>query len=184
MSTYVDRANGHTPRDLELEEAAREALQRYGTLRIWGHALQIQASHGVVTLEGHVRTIGSKETAERLIRQVPGIREVKNNLYVDTDLEIAVAQALAADPRTVDGFPGILVGCAFGEIFLKGSVASQDMKKAAGEIAARVPGVREVTNELAAPEPPKPAPAAKPAAKPAPKPAPKPAEEEQDSGEE
>jgi hyperosmotically inducible protein len=180
MSTYVDRANGRTPRDVELEEAAREALVRYGTLRIWGHSVEIKASDGTVTLDGHVRTVTSKETAERLIRVVPGVKGVKNNLFVDTDLEIAVAQALARDPRTVNGFPGILVGCAFGKVFLKGNVALQEIKKAAGEIAMQVPGVREVTNELVAPEPPKPAAPAKPA----PKPAAKPAAEEEESGEE
>jgi BON domain-containing protein len=174
MAARVDRANGRTLGDAELEEAARDALVRYGTLRIWGHAQQITARNGVVTLEGHVRTIPSKVLAERLIRQVPGVRELVNNLFVDTDLEVAAAQALAHDPRTVDNFPGILVGCAFGEILLKGSVGTQETKKAAGEIVAQVPGVREVTNELVAPEPPKPATPPKPAPKPTPKPAPTP----------
>jgi hypothetical protein len=80
----------------------------------------------------------------------------------------------------MNSFPGILVGSAFGEMFLKGNVASEDIKQAAQEIAAKVDGVREVNNQLVAPEPPKPAAPAKPApAKPAPKPAPKPAEEEE-----
>jgi hyperosmotically inducible protein len=192
MSAIIDRANGRTSRDAELEQAAQEALLRYGTLRIWGHALQITASSGVVTCEGHVRTTPSKETAERLIREVPGVREVVNHLFVDTDLEIAAAQALANDSRTVNSFPGILVGCAFGEVLLKGSVSSQEAKKAAGDIAAKVPGVRTVTNELVAPEPPKPATPAKPtgasqsasAGKPASKPAPNPAVEEGESSEE
>jgi osmotically-inducible protein OsmY len=169
MSAVVERANGRTSRDAELEAAARDALLRYGTLRIWGHAVQIAASGGVVTLEGHVRTTPSKDLAERLIRQVPGVGQVVNNLFVDTDLEVAAAQALATDARTENSFPGILVGCAFGEVLLKGSVTMQETKKAAGEIVAQVPGVRKVTNELVAPEPPKPAVPAKAAAKPAPK---------------
>ncbi len=183
MPAYIGRENGHTPADAELEEAAREALLRYGTLRIWGHALRIEAANGVLTLSGHVRTRVSKETAERVVRQVKGVTNVKNELFVDTDLEVGVAEALAHDPRTVKGFPGILVGSGFGEIFLKGAVASQEIKSAAGEIAAKVPGVRAVTNELVAPEPPKPATPAKPTAKPAAKPVAKPTVEET-SGEE
>jgi osmotically-inducible protein OsmY len=170
MASSGDRENGRTSQDAELEEAAQEALLRYGTLRIWGHAMQITSSRGVVTLEGHVRTLPSRDLTVRLIGQVPGVKQIVNNLYVDTDLEIAAAQALAKDPRTVSGFPGILVGCAFGEVLLKGNVSSPETKKAAGEIVSRVPGVRHVTNELVAPEPPKPAAPTKPVAKPAPKP--------------
>ncbi len=151
MATYVDRANGHTMVDTELEQAVREAILRYGTLRIWGHAFQVEANEGIVTLVGHVRTLSSKETAERIVRQVPGVKAIKNQLRVDTELEVAVAQALANDPRTVGGFPGILVGSAFGEIFLKGMVSSEEIKSAASQVAAQVPGVREVTNELVVP---------------------------------
>lgn len=184
MSVTMDRPNGKVMRDAELEEAVQNALARYNTLRIWPHSLQIAAVNGVVTLQGHVRTDPSKMMAEKLIAQVPGVSQVVNNLFVDTDLEIAAAQALAHDPVAVKGFPGILVGSAFGDVVLKGSVASQEIKKAAAEIVNKIPGVRGVTNELVAPEPPKPAAAAKPPAKPAPKPAPKPAEEETTSTEE
>ncbi len=152
MSAHVGSVAARSPQDAELEERVREEVLGYATLRIWGHAFQVQARGGTVRLVGHVRTQVSKETAERVARQVPGVQNVKNELWVDTDLEIAVAQALANDPRTVKGFPGILVGSAFGEIFLKGAVASPEIKSAASEIAAKVPGVREVTNELTVPE--------------------------------
>lgn len=184
MSATIDRANGTRLGDAELEEAVQNALARYNTLRIWPHALQITVANGVVTLNGHVRTDASKLMAEKLISQVPGVSQVSNNLYVDTDLEIAAAQALAHDPVAVKGFPGILVGSAFGDLVLKGSVASQEIKKAASEIVAKIAGVRGVANELVAPEPPKPAVAAKSPAKPAPKPAPKPVEDESEAAEE
>ncbi len=148
MPAYLDKVNGRPTADLELEQAVRDAILRYGTLRIWGHAFQVEANAGVVMLAGHVRTVASKETAERIVRQVPGVQTVKNQLRVDTELEVAVAQALANDPRTVNGFPGILVGSAFGEIFLKGTVTSAEIKNAASQVAAQVSGVREVTNEL------------------------------------
>jgi BON domain len=54
-------------------------------------------------------------------------------------------------------------------VLLKGNVGMQETKKAATEIVAAVPGVRHVTNELVAPEAPKPAVAVKPAAKPSPR---------------
>ncbi len=142
--------------DRELEDQVRDALARYATLRIWGHALDIQSRDGVVTLAGHVRTVTGKETAERLVRQVEGVRDVVNDLTVDTQLEMKVARALAENPVTVAGFPGILVGSGFGEVFLKGSVASEEIKETAAAVAAQVPGVLRVVNELAAPVPPEP----------------------------
>lgn len=169
-------------RDEELETSALDAMRGYAGMRVWTDALDFQAHNGILEIGGHVRTHAEKEVTENVIIKVKGIKDVINNLYVDTDLEIAVAQALGNDARTRGSFPGILVGSAFGEIYLKGSVASQDIKKAAGEIAAKVDGVRNVVNALEAPEPPKPAAPAKPAsAKPATKPAPKPAESEEET---
>lgn len=174
--------------DEQLERAAVDALVNYSGVRVWADALTIKSQNGVMDIGGHVRTKAEKEVAEEVILKVKGVKDVVSHLFVDTDLEIAVAQALGNDQRTRGSFPGILVGSGFGEIFLKGKVASQDLKKAAGEIAANVPGVRDVTNALEAPEPPKPAApaaAAKPAAgaRPAaaaPKPSPKPADSDEE----
>lgn len=175
--------------DEALENAAESALMNYAGVRVWTDALKMRAQNGIVEISGHVRTHAEKEVTENVVLKTKGVQDVLSHLYVDTDLEIAVAKALGSDSRTRSSFPGILVGSAFGEIYLKGSVASQEIKKAAGEIAAEVEGVRSVVNSLDAPEPVKPTPAAaaKPAAgarpavaaKPAPKPAPK-----EDEGEE
>ncbi len=145
--------NGNNPNDQELEERVRETLARYSTLRIWGHSVSIEAHDGVITLEGHVRTRTGRETAERLVRETPGVKDVENELYIDTDLEIAVARALAENPVTANSFPGILVGSGFGEIFLKGHVVSAEVKQTAGDVAATIPGVLRVVNELVAPVP-------------------------------
>lgn len=177
--------------DQILVRAASDALVAYPGVRVWTDALDMQAHNGIIEIGGHVRTHAEKQVTEDVIIQVKGVKDVINKLYVDTDLELVVARALGNDARTRGGFPGILVGSAFGEIYLKGQVPSQDMKKAAGEIAAKIDGVRNVVNALVAPEPPKPAPAAaakpavgaKPAvaAKPAPKPAPKEAAAEEEA---
>ncbi len=170
--------------DEALELAAVDALQNYSGVRVWTDALDVKANNGVVEIGGHVRTRAEREVTEEVILKTKGVKDVASNLYVDTDLEIAVGKALGNDTRTRSSFPGILVGSAFGEIYLKGSVTSQDIKKVAAEIATKVEGVRSVVNALEAPEPPKPVAAAKPAvgAKPAAKPAPKP--EPKEDGEE
>jgi hypothetical protein len=177
-----------SPQDLALEQAAEQALINYAGVRVWTDALEMKAASGIIEISGHVRTHAEREVTENVVLKTPGVRDVISHLYVDTDLEIAIGQALGNDTRTRGGFPGILVGSAFGDIYLKGSVPSQEMKKAAEEIAGKVEGVRSVVNRLEAPEPAKPAPAAaKPAVgakpvvavKPVVKPAPKPAAEEE-----
>lgn len=164
-----------TEADEMLADAVLRAMQNSRNMRVWTDALDIRARDGVIHLSGHVRTHAEKEIMHSVIMSVRGVRDIVSNVYVDTDLEIAVAQALGRDPRTRDGFPGILVGSAFGEIHLKGNVASQEIKQAAGQIAGQVPGVRGVINKLEAPEPPKAPAPAKPAAGAAAKPPPKPA---------
>ena len=154
MLANTGATDGNNVKDRQLEDLVREAIERYATLRIWDHMLQIQADDGLVTLTGHVRTAPSKETAERIVRQVPGVRAIDNRLLIDTDLEIAVGRALAENAVTASSFPGILIGSAFGEIHLKGHVASPEIRQAAEQIAGQVPGVRAVKNELFAPEPP------------------------------
>jgi hypothetical protein len=173
-----------TSQDQDLALSAENALMNYPGVRVWTDALDIRAANGVIEVGGHVRTHAELEVTENVILKTKGVKDVISHVYVDTDLEIQVGKALGNDPRTRGSFPGILVGSAFGDIYLKGSVTSQDIKKAAAEIAAKVDGVRSVSNQLEAPEPPKPAApaaAAKPAAgakpaaaaaKPAPKPAP------------
>lgn len=186
----TEAMTARSARDNALETEAREALVSNPGIRVWTDALDFKARRGIIEISGHVRTHAEKQVAEDAIIQVNDVKDVINSLYVDTDLEIAVAQALGNDARTRGSFPGILVGSGFGEIYLKGNVASQEIKKAAGEIAAKVEGVRSVVNALEAPEPAKPAaPAAKPAvgakpavaAKPAPKPAPKAEEGEEEA---
>ena len=119
--------------DEALALAAETALMNYTGVRVWSDALLFKAHNGVVEINGHVRTRAEREVTEEVILQTKGVQDVVTNLFVDTDLEIAVGKALGDDPRTRGSFPGILVGSAFGDIYLKGSVTSEEIKKAAGE---------------------------------------------------
>jgi osmotically-inducible protein OsmY len=128
-----------------------EALCQYNPIRMWRDTVQVEAHAGDVVLSGVVRSHTARETAERIARAVKGVSAVENKLVVDADVEVAIAQALGADPRTRGGFPGILVGVVFGYVYLKGAVAAAEIKNAAGEVALKVAGVRSVSNELSVP---------------------------------
>lgn len=143
--------SGAIQHDANLEIAVRDALDQNALPRIWKHSIQVRASAGTVVLSGAVRNHTIKEIAENLARAVKGTSAVQNEIVVDSDLELAIAQALASDPRTRTGFPGILVGVVFGVVYLKGTAATEELKKAAGEIAGRIAGVLRVSNELMVP---------------------------------
>jgi osmotically-inducible protein OsmY len=145
MSSNTPNSTKH---DAVLEQAVRDAMGGYAPLQMWRHSINIQASDGRVVLTGNVRSQANKEIAEQFARSVKGVTAVENHVVVDSDLELAITQALAADARTCGAFPGILVGVVFGVAFLKGTVASPEVKQAAGEIASRIAGVRRVSNEL------------------------------------
>jgi osmotically-inducible protein OsmY len=82
---------------------------------------------------------------------VTGVREVHNELRTDDDLRMAVAGALARDPRTapfrfrIDSFRGT--------VHLFGNVDAPDVRLAAEEVATEVPGVRGVVSRLTTPQP-------------------------------
>ncbi len=141
--------DGHNTADEDLVTAVRDALDQYTPIHIWGDGVQIDAHSGTVVLSGVTRSRSAKETAGRIAQAVKGVSAVDNRLVVDADVELAIAQALAADPRTRGAFPGILVGVVFGITFLKGAVPTAEMKAAAEEIARQIPGVKSVSNELA-----------------------------------
>jgi hyperosmotically inducible protein len=140
-----------TQQDTRLEQAVRRALDHYAPLRMWQHSIQIQANNGTVVLSGCARSQAEKEVAGNLARAVKGVTSVENQLIADGDLEIAIAQALAADARTRDAFPGVLVGVVFGTVYLKGTAVSENVKKAASEIASKIAGILRVSNELIVP---------------------------------
>jgi uncharacterized protein YrrD len=111
--------------------------------------VRVRVEDGVVTLEGNVETSGHGSMAAGLAGQVPGVREVRNLLVADHDLEIAVANALGNDPRTrtvqarVESF--------LGTVTLTGQTPDAEARVAAEHVAAGVPGVRKVVNQLRVP---------------------------------
>ncbi len=109
----------------------------------------ISAEDGVVSLRGHVVTSRNKRKAEDATRSVPGVLGLVNDLVVDQDLVLDVAQALGKNELTRS--ERISVGVQNGFITLKGYVDSATIRNAAETIAASVPQVRGVINDLQAP---------------------------------
>lgn len=130
-----------TASDLDILAGIEEALWQDSVIRTFDkNSLKVEVRNGIVFLSGHMASLRLKQV-EELIRTVQGVAGVRNEIVDDSDLVMAVALALAADPRTEPYL--IRVGAFHGWIYLMGQVPA-DVAQAAEEVAAQVPDVRGI----------------------------------------
>jgi osmotically-inducible protein OsmY len=132
-------------RDSELLRAVRDALARHpyvtGDDR---RALGVDAVDGVAHLSGNVRTPQVEAFVREAASSVPGVLDVRGDVMNDRELEIEIGQALERAGLFRHG--RIYARAALGEVTLGGYVSSEGVVADAERAAARVPGVRSVTN--------------------------------------
>jgi osmotically-inducible protein OsmY len=135
--------------DEQLAAAVRRAFdrcERLCHLQSAGETIDVQVQGGIVTLVGNVGGLTIKQMAERVAAGVPGVRSVRNALFCDDDIDVAVAQALAAGAELRSC--ALRVRTLHGVVRLEGAVPAERLRTKAALIARSVPGVREVRNEV------------------------------------
>lgn len=135
--------------DADLAQAVVNALK-------WDTALpadkiEVTVSQGQVALKGEVEDAIQKYEAERAIRSLAGITEVRNVLQVrpripPTDLKAKIEQALVRNAET--DARNILVEVEGTKVILRGTVSSPAERKAAAQTALSAPGITEVVSRL------------------------------------
>lgn len=113
--------------------------------------IRVRVEAGTAILEGNGWSPIHREHLEEVTRRVPGVREVRNELILDPELKMRVAEAVEDDPRTRNCTVVIL--SHLGKVRLEGEAPDLPTREAAGTIAAEVPGVRKVVNMLRVPTP-------------------------------
>ena len=111
-----------------------------------------------VTLTGQVRNPILKDSAEKVVKDIEGVKAVNNNIEVlppspnDDRIRRDVARAIFNDDRlfrySMGAVPPIHIIVNRGHLTLEGVVANQADKDAAGLRANGVPGVFSVQNNL------------------------------------
>ncbi len=120
-----------------------DALWRVDTIRSTDlSSISIAVRDGTVTLAGHIIKDYHRRLLEEIVRSVPGVEAVQNEVVVDRDLVVQVAQALARDERTRPFH--LLVSASRGWVSLDGVVPTRQVQLAAEEVAGRLPAVRGV----------------------------------------
>lgn len=139
-------------RDLERAERriytrVRRVLWDYEPLRASHAEIFIDVAGNTVTLRGRVRTLPQKIIAAALVERMTEVASVTNELISDPEVVRLVADALAQDVRTAPYV--IRVDARHGIVTLRGEVPNEATQQAAADLAAAVPGVGSVRNQLA-----------------------------------
>jgi osmotically-inducible protein OsmY len=132
--------------DDELCQDVYHRLRDCQLVRLDLPGITIHARDGVVWLRGHVSSDGKRRRTDEVLWGLDGLLELHNELVTDTDLAAAVAMALAYDPRTARERIGVYP--SLGVMRLRGIVRTPRAHAGAWEIAAAVPLVKQVVNEL------------------------------------
>lgn len=133
--------------DPDLLQAARGAIAAHPYLTADDRrALEVDAVDGVVYLSGNVRTAQAAAYALEAASSVAGAPAVRTSIVNDRQLEVDVARALGAAGLYRLG--RLYVRAALGEVIVGGFVSDQTAIAEVERVAARVPGVRSVTNRI------------------------------------
>jgi osmotically-inducible protein OsmY len=124
----------------------RRVLWDYEPLRASHAEIFIDVEGDEVRLRGRVRTSPQKLIAAMLVQRMPEVSAVVNDLIADPDVVRAVADALAQDERTAAYV--LRVDARHGVVGLRGEVPSEAVQEAAMAIAANVPTVMTVRNQM------------------------------------
>jgi osmotically-inducible protein OsmY len=111
--------------------------------------IHVRVENGIAYLSGYVSFPSMSSGAERAALKVDGIWKVENDLTIDRDLEIAVAQAIGNDPLARNA--RVFVGVKNGFVTLTGQAPGLDSRRAAQEQAVAMPRVRGVINSIRVP---------------------------------
>lgn len=134
-----------------MEKEINQQLQNDDQLASYGLKARVDEA-GNVEVQGIVDVLAEKYQVEELVRGVPGVKSVENDITVctdgaidDEDVAFEVSEELRANPEVPDSV-GVKVDG--GQVQLVGSANDSDETKAAVETAAKARGVREVYSQV------------------------------------
>ena len=125
--------------------------------------VNVDTTNGQVTLHGKVASATEKAEAERLAKEIDGVKSVRNMLQVvteprsdsvkvaDDSLKERVEKALKADTTLKDSDISV-ASVNDGVVLLKGEAKTIGDHLRAVETTAHVPGVRRVASEIQSPD--------------------------------
>lgn len=136
--------------DTDIAQAVRHALA--WDVLVPEEQIQSTVSNGWVTLEGSVESLREREEAERAVRRLAGVRDVRNKIAVNPpkadrgDVLQAIEEALARCAK--HEAEHIQVTVSDGIATLSGWVSSGFEKRTIIETVSHAPGIRSINDQL------------------------------------
>jgi len=128
-----------------------------------GLGINVDTVNGRVTLHGKVATAEEKAQAEAAVKKIDGVQSIRNLVQVvpdpqhktvegkDEDIKASVERALKDETALKDSSINVQ-SVNKGVVLLSGKAKTLSDHLAAVEIAAAVPGVRDVASEIESPD--------------------------------
>ena len=138
--------------DTDVAQAVRYALE-WDTL-VPHERIRTTVSNGVVTLEGTVDYWSEHDDAARCVRNLAGVREVKNLITVEPSSPALSPEAIrrtierALERHAEHAARHVEIAIADGKVILDGDVPSWAERNAVEGAVRGTPGVRSVVNHL------------------------------------
>jgi hypothetical protein len=109
----------------------------------------VGVENGIAYLSGYVSSPSMSKGAEKAALKADGIWKVDNRIAIDSEMTLAVSQAIRHDPRAKKA--RVFVGVNNGFVTLTGESADLAGRLAAQEQAVAIPKVRGVVNSIHVP---------------------------------
>jgi hyperosmotically inducible protein len=127
--------------DAQLADAVRHEIVMYSRYSIWDD-ISFRVANGQVELMGAVNQPYKKSDIDRIVRRVPGVVGIQDDIRVlplsnnDDRLRLQVARAIYRDPSmtryAIQAVPPIHIIVENGHVTLEGTVATEFDKNMAG----------------------------------------------------
>jgi osmotically-inducible protein OsmY len=149
--------SGTTQKSPDVADSIRTALDQAGLKDV---SISQDRDKGIVTLGGHVPTESDKAQAETLAKSLAGAQVVANQIAVsplggekeanavNSDLDKGIEANLDAALMQSKMHDDVKYAVKSGVVTLTGEVNSQSRRDDAEKVAARVPNVKQVVNDL------------------------------------
>jgi len=143
----------------ELSRSVERAVAEDPLLSIAAKNVGISVENGSVTLSGSVFDESHRREIERVVKRVPGITDVRDEIEVsltrdfddhesDERIAFALQRSLASLPGISDDSERVTIDVQHGRVALRGQTRFETTRQRIGEIARTTPGVNFVINKI------------------------------------
>jgi len=152
----VRRRGARGPTDRDIAITAEAAIDVHPDLELADIDVSVDA--GEVTLAGTVDAYWKRDVATEVVASVRGVVDIHNELIVEPFRDVGdeeIGRRVMADiHRSPDVSENdVEVSVQNGVVVLTGTVSNRAARRAAHEIACRIPGVRDVRDDISVPRP-------------------------------